>query len=392
MTTDERHLRSGSSRDARRPLRAVPRRLWTRLSILAGIGLAAAVAVLTMGGAAQATVNPGTRLVAGYLDGLPLATRLGAAPASHTMTIGVELQRPDAAGELALYEEMYRRESPEFHHFLTPAQFNRRFGVRPAQSAAVRHWLTSGGLTIQTASGDYFTAHGTVAQLDRLLDVNIGRYTFKGKGFVANDAPPSVPDSLPVAGIAGLDTINRFTLNALHGHMLKRLAALGHAAAPHDPVAAARAVGPQAGNENEFTPQELWGIYNDPGAASLTKSDGTSSASALENSSVSLGQGQVMGIFGEGETSSVVAQLRLFETAMGFPKVPVRTVHDRRRARLGLRRQHGRDRVVPGLAVLHRHGAGRLSARLLLRQDPVRRRHLRGLQRRGRTTRAVRAR
>ena len=34
-----------------------------------------------------------------------------------------------------------------------------------------------------------------------------------------------------------------------------------------------------------------------------------------------------MGIFGEGETSSVVSQLRLFEQAMGFPKVPVRVVH-----------------------------------------------------------------
>ena len=33
-----------------------------------------------------------------------------------------------------------------------------------------------------------------------------------------------------------------------------------------------------------------------------------------------------MGIFGEGETSSVVAQLRLFEQAMGLPKVPVRVV------------------------------------------------------------------
>ena len=33
-----------------------------------------------------------------------------------------------------------------------------------------------------------------------------------------------------------------------------------------------------------------------------------------------------MGIFGEGETSSVIAQMRLFEAAMGLPKVPVRTV------------------------------------------------------------------
>ncbi len=329
MITYERRLRSGRVLRRRRPLAA-----------LSAAGVLAGLAVLSIGVAAHAASGGGMRLVPGYLQGLPLARKLGAAPADRTMTIGVEVQRPDTTGELALYNEIYRPGSPEYHHFLTPGQFNRRFGVTPAQSNAVRHWLTAGGLSIQTASGDYFTASGTVARLDRLLRVTINRYAFQGKQFIANDAPPAVPSALPVAGIAGLDTIHRFKLNNLHGRTLAKLAALGRAAAPHDPLAAARAVGraaghqvpdvrgqgPQAGNELEFTPQELWGIYDDPGAAALTNPDGTSSVSTVDHSSVALGQGQTIGIFGEGETSSVVAQLRLFETAMGFPKVPVRTI------------------------------------------------------------------
>ncbi|MFZ0041259.1 MAG: S53 family peptidase, partial [Solirubrobacteraceae bacterium] len=135
------------------------------------------------------------------------------------------------------------------------------------------------------------------------------------------------PTSLPVAGIAGLDTINRFTLQQLHGHELKRLAAVARKERAHGAIAAAKAIGPQAGDENEFTAQELWGIYDDPGAASLTKANGTSSPTAVQKSSASLGQGQTLGIFGEGETSSVVDQLRLFEAAMGLPKVPVHVVH-----------------------------------------------------------------
>jgi hypothetical protein len=293
----------------------------------AGASVIALLAVLISGTPAHATTGSGSRLVPGYLSGLRLATKLGAVPRSRTMTIGVELQRPDPAGELALYKAIYQPGNPQYHHFLTPAAFNQRFGVSAAKTAGVRNWLTSGGLTIQTTSGDYLTATGTVAQLDRLLHVGIGSYIFKHQRFIANSAPASVPDSLPIAGIAGLDTINRFKLQALHGHALKQLAAIGRAASPHNAVKAARAIGPQAGDQNEFTPQELWGVYNDPGAASLTKSDGTSSPSALEGSSVSLGQGQNIGIFGEGETSSVIAQLRLFETAMGFPKVPVRVVH-----------------------------------------------------------------
>ena len=303
-----------------------------RLSALLGAAVTVLVAslaavILTSGSTAQAT-TAGTKMVPGYLNGLPLATKLSAAPAGQLMSIGVELQRPDSSAEVALYHALYTPGSAQYHQFLTPAQFNSRFGVSAAQTSAVRSWLSSGGLTVADGgSGDYLTATGTVAQLDQLLGVNINTYTFQNQRFIANDAPPSVPSTLPIAGIAGLDTINRFKLQTLHGHTLTHLAAVAHAAAPHNAIAAAQAVGPQAGSQNEFTPQDLWGIYNDPGAAALTKADGTSTPSAVQSSAASLGQGQTMGIFGEGETSSVIAQLRLFEAAMGLPKTPVRVVH-----------------------------------------------------------------
>ena len=40
-----------------------------------------------------------------------------------------------------------------------------------------------------------------VAQLDKLFSVSIGDYSFQGKSFIANNAPPSVPTSLP--GVRG---------------------------------------------------------------------------------------------------------------------------------------------------------------------------------------------
>jgi subtilase family serine protease len=297
--------------------------------MVAPIAVLAAVVALLSGGTTAPATAAATKLVPGYLNGLALATKVEAAPAGQTMSIGAELQRPDTSGELSLYKQMFQPGSPQYHQFLTPAQFNSQFGVSPAQTDAVRRWLQSGGLSLAAGSGDYVIAHGTVAQLDQLLALHINDYTFRGQHFVANDAPPSVPVTLPIAGIAGLDTINKFRLQSLHGHRLTRLApqARAHAGASRHALAAARAVGPQAGSENEFTPQELWGIYNDPGAASLTKSDGTSSPSAVQGSPVSLGQHQTMGIFGEGETSSVIDQMRLFEAAMGLPKAPVRVVH-----------------------------------------------------------------
>jgi subtilase family serine protease len=267
------------------------------------------------------------------------------------MTIGVSLQRPNAAGEVKLYKELYDPSSHLYHRFLTPAQFNRRFGIKAARSRAVERWLTAGGLRIDsTAGGDYLTAQGTVAQLDKLFDVQIRDYRLGAEHFIANDVPPSVPTRLPIDAVAGLDNVRQFSLGSLTGKPLSEAVAsslglptttpgtslgsvtktitgtLAAARVTADATSAASAKMGASGSEGVFTPQDLWGMYDDPGAASLTNAQGTSSPSALEAAKTDLGQGQTVGIFGEGETSSVVAQLRLFESAMGFPKVPVQTI------------------------------------------------------------------
>jgi pseudomonalisin len=270
-------------------------------------------------GAGATTASPGAvpsaslHMVPAVLAGLPLATLEGPAPSSTVMEIGVSLQRPNTAGEIQLYNDMYDPSSALYHQFLTTAQFNNEFGVPAAQTSAVRSWLTSGGVSILTSSagGDYFTAAGTVAQLDKLFSVSIGSYTFEGVDFLANSVPPSVPVNLPIDAVTGLDNVRQFSLSSLTSLMSK----------PSTP-----AVGIQPGTEQILTPQDLWGIYNDPGASALTNPTGNSTESTIASTTYDLGQGQTTGIFGEGETSSVLAQLRLFEGTEGFPKVPVRTI------------------------------------------------------------------
>jgi hypothetical protein len=225
---------------------------------------------------------------------------------------------------------------PEYHHFLSVAQFHERFGVSPAASAAVRDWLTAGGLRITSSSagGDYFTASGTVAQLDDLFKVKIGRYAYKRARFLANDVAPSVPSRLPIDGVAGLETLSHYSPDSLTGKQLARAKTAERAISAGRAIVARQAkrgatraqVGSQAGDEQTYTPQDLWGIYDDPGARALTEPSGVSNPGTIQDSKVTLGQGQTMGVFGEGETSSIVRQLRLFETAMGLPKVPVRTI------------------------------------------------------------------
>jgi len=281
--------------------------------VLLAAGLAVAPAVFLTAATTSQAATAGTHMVPAVLAGLPLATSAGPAPAGEELTIGVSLQRPNTSGELQLYKELYDPSSPEYGQFLSPAQFDQQFGVPAASSSAVASWLEGGGLTIEatSASGDYVTAQGTVAQLEQLFDVQIGNYTYEGDQFVANSVPPSVPDDLPIDAVVGLDNYRAFSLASLTGPS----------------KATSGAASQSGGTEGVLTPQDLWGVYDDPGAAALTDAAGSSSPSALESTKVDVGQGQTIGIFGEGETSSVVAQLRLFEQAMGFPKVPVRVVH-----------------------------------------------------------------
>src|SRR3954452_6797363 len=137
------------------------------------------------------------------LNRLDRATRLGDAPSTARMDIGVALQRPDAAGEQTLLEALYDPKSPSYHRFPTPSQFAQRFG---ADASATKAWLRAGGLHLDYASatGDYLLATGTVAQIERLTRTSIGAYRFQGTSFLANPTAPKVPSVLPILTISGL--------------------------------------------------------------------------------------------------------------------------------------------------------------------------------------------
>src|SRR6201992_4538273 len=65
------------------------------------------------------------------MNRLPLAhaTRLGAAPSAQRMEVGVGLKDPHPAAEQALMAAQQNPASPQYHHFLTPAQYDKRFAV-----------------------------------------------------------------------------------------------------------------------------------------------------------------------------------------------------------------------------------------------------------------------
>lgn len=101
--------------------------------------------------------------------------------------------------------------SPEYHHFLTPAQFNAEFGPSQADVGKAVSFLEKSGATGIEVSGNRqaITFSGSAAQLEAAFHTRIGTYhdQSSGRDFFANDAAPTVPAdvSAVVGNVVGLD-------------------------------------------------------------------------------------------------------------------------------------------------------------------------------------------
>jgi subtilase family serine protease len=250
------------------------------------VGRVIAVLILLTAIAPVASAAAADRvLVANIPRSLTQAQRVGAPPATERMRIGLALAHPHPGAEDALLRGLFDRSSPDYHAFLTPAQYAQRFGVPTGTQRDVRAWLSGGGMRVEhvTGAGDYFLASGTVAEVQALLKTTIGRYEVAGRRFDANDAPPSVPRALPIFAVLGLDSTRRHRTMA--------------------DIAGVQAT-PNTGAQS---PEQLRSVYEHP--AGIT------------------GQGTSVAILGNGATSSVIADLHAFDAQHGIAPLPVDVVH-----------------------------------------------------------------
>jgi len=228
--------------------------------------------------------GPALRLLStDVLPGVGVLASTGAPDPATVIHVAVGLADADPAGAQAMIHALYDPGSPEYHHFLTPAQAA-RFGVAPAVRDRLVSWLTQGGLDVThvAAGGDLVQATGSVARVERLFRTRLLTYVSGAETFYANPVAPSVPADLPVISVMGLNSMQRF-----------------HTFRHGDLVPAAGGV-----KTGQLSPQELWAVYHQP----------------PEN----LGQGETMAIFGDGQVETVIADLRTFETRHGFPKTLIR--------------------------------------------------------------------
>jgi subtilase family serine protease len=99
--------------------------------------------------------------------------------------------------------------SPQYHRWLTPAEFGARFGASDATIAALSGWLRSQGLKVgrMPAGRDYLPFSGSKALVEAALHTQIHAFNIKGAQHYSNVTDPSVPASFKgvIAAIGGLN-------------------------------------------------------------------------------------------------------------------------------------------------------------------------------------------
>lgn len=99
--------------------------------------------------------------------------------------------------------------SPDYRHWLTPAEFGDRFGVSENDLARVSSWLTAAGFTVEHTgqARNWILFSGTAAQVARTFHTSLRRYEVNGEMHYANDRLPSIPAAFGgvVTALRGLD-------------------------------------------------------------------------------------------------------------------------------------------------------------------------------------------
>ena len=110
-----------------------------------------------------------------------------------------------------LLEEQQNRTSPNYHHWLSAAEFGTRFGPVDADVQRVTDWLRTSGFSVsRVAAGKHWVEFsGTAAQVETAFRTEMHYYRVDGKTFVANATDLAIPADLSSI-TRGVVSLNNF--------------------------------------------------------------------------------------------------------------------------------------------------------------------------------------
>jgi subtilase family serine protease len=179
---------------------------WRRWSSIPAIAMAG---VLSAGAPAHA--SDGQYIANNTPSFVAAAKSLGAAAESQRIEISLWLKPRNRAAMDALAQQLYDRSSPNYRHWLKPADIAARYAPTAAEAQVVRQFLQAHQLTVSRIGPNnfYVRASGTIAQVEQAFAVRINNYTIDGRTLRANSADPYVegPAAALIQAVSGLDDV-----------------------------------------------------------------------------------------------------------------------------------------------------------------------------------------
>ena len=261
---------------------------------------ASALLLACAGTAVLAADSSGLARLPGHVNGNARPQfDLGRAPDSLAMH-GLEIVFAKTASQQRAIEALIAAQqdphSPQYHQFLTPAQYGARFGASKATVAAVSSWLTANGFTVEAlpANRSELRFSGSKAQVETAFHTQIDLFEVDGVRHFANVSDPEVPAGLAPAIM---------TIHGLHDFYpkanVKRWPAHGAGAKPQ--------ITYDGGQENWVGPGDFAVMYN---------------VGPLYNAGIN-GTGMTIAVVGESEIDSTVANT--FWAGVGIATPPAIT-------------------------------------------------------------------
>lgn len=146
-------------------------------------------------------------------DAVKHLTAKGVLPATNRLNLAIGLPLRNQAELEALLARISDPASPDYRHYLTPAQFTARFGPTVKDYQAVADFARRHHLTVTHTHGNrlLLDVNGTVADIQQAFNVTLKvyRHPSEARDFYAPDTEPSVEAGLAVSDISGLNNYAR---------------------------------------------------------------------------------------------------------------------------------------------------------------------------------------
>ncbi len=241
----------------------------------------------------------------------------GAAPDSLTSHMMLMLRRsPDQDRELEhLIQQQQDPKSAQYHHWLSPEEFGKRFGVADSDVQAVTGYLQSHGFQVGRvfSNKSAIEISGTAGQLRSTFHTEVHQFSTKGKTFYANVGDAQVPAALaPV--VSGFGSSQKLNYTPEAQSIRASFDSVTHRAHPFATATPNSSLG---GGLFAVAPGDLHTIYDIP-APNAAQPDGTLLGAG--------GQGVTIGVVGDSNIN--LATINNYQNTFALPQTAPTVIVD----------------------------------------------------------------